>query len=57
MERIELLANDLAALSNDSIVKLAKILVRDYPTRADVIETQIANQFQDQIIKELEELE
>lgn len=57
MERIELLANDLAALSNDSIVKLAKILVRDYPTRADVIETQIANQFQDQIIQELEELE
>lgn len=47
MDRIELLANDIAGMSNDSIAKLAAILVRDYPTRADVVETQIAAAFQE----------
>lgn len=47
MDRIELLANDLAGMSNDSIAKLAAILVRDYPTRADVIETQISAAFRE----------
>jgi hypothetical protein len=47
MNRIELVANELAMLSNHSVAELAAILVRDYPTRADVIETQIATAFQE----------
>jgi hypothetical protein len=47
MNRIELLANELAMLSNHSVSELAAILVRDYPTRADVVETQIAAAFQE----------
>ncbi len=47
MNRIELLANDIAMLSNRSVAELARILVRDYPTRADVVETQIAAAFQE----------
>lgn len=47
MNRIELLANEIAMLSNTSLAELAQILVRDYPTRADVVETQIAAAFQD----------
>jgi hypothetical protein len=47
MNRIELLANELAMLSNHSVTELASILVRDYPTRADVVETQIATAFQE----------
>jgi hypothetical protein len=47
MNRVELLANELAMLSNHSVVELATLLVRDYPTRADVVETQIASAFQE----------
>jgi hypothetical protein len=47
MNRIEFLANELAMLSNHSVAELAAILVRDYPTRADVVETQIAAAFQE----------
>jgi hypothetical protein len=57
MTRLELLANELASLSNNSLTELSAILVRQYPTRADVLETQIANQFQDQINQELGELQ
>ena len=47
MNRLEILANELALLSNQSIVQLAQILVTDYPTRADVLETQLSAAFQD----------
>jgi hypothetical protein len=47
MTRVELLANELAMLSNHGVVELATLLVRDYPTRADVVETQIAAAFQE----------
>ena len=47
MNRLELLANDLAFLNNRDMQELAKILVRDYPTRADVLETQISTEFFD----------
>ena len=47
MTKLELLANDLAFLTNRDLVDLAQILVRDYPTRADVIETQIGAAFFD----------
>lgn len=48
MDKIEQLAAELAFLSNDSMIKLAEILVRDFPTRADVLETQLGAQFFDQ---------
>jgi hypothetical protein len=47
MNRLEILANELALLSNQSLQQLAQILVDDYPTRADVLETQIGAAFQD----------
>ena len=45
MNRLEILANELAMLSNQSLVQLAQILVTDYPTRADVLETQLGAAF------------
>jgi hypothetical protein len=51
VNKLEQLAAELAFLSNDSIVELAQILVRDYPTRADVLETQLGAQFFDQQTK------
>ena len=47
MNKLELLANDLAFLNNRDMQELAEILVRDYPTRADVLETQIGTAFFD----------
>jgi hypothetical protein len=47
MNRLEIIANELALLSNQSLQQLAQILVEDYPTRADVLETQIGAAFQD----------
>lgn len=38
MNKVEQLANDVAMLSNDSLCKLADILVKDYPTRADSLQ-------------------
>ena len=38
MTHLEQLANELAALSNDGLCKLADILVKDYPTRADSLQ-------------------
>ena len=38
MTKLEQLANDVAMLSNDSLCKLADILVKDYPTRADSLQ-------------------
>lgn len=45
MNRLEILANELALLSNASMIELAQIMVRDYPTRADVLETQLSAAF------------
>ena len=45
MNRLEIIANELAMLSNTSMVELAQILVKDYPTRADVLETQLSAAF------------
>ena len=47
MNRLETIANELALLSNQSIMELARIMVMDYPARADVLETQISAAFQD----------
>jgi hypothetical protein len=48
MNRLEIIANELALLSNQSLIELAQILVQDYPTRADVLETQLSAAFFDQ---------
>ena len=47
MDKIEIIANDLAMLSNQSLMQLAQILVKDYPQRADVLETQLGSAFFD----------
>jgi hypothetical protein len=47
MTKLELLANDLAFLTDADMMILAGHLVKDYPTRADVLETCISNNFQD----------
>jgi hypothetical protein len=41
MNRIEILANEIAMLSNDSLNQLATILVEEYRQRADVLETNL----------------
>jgi hypothetical protein len=38
MTKLEQLANDVAMLSNDSLNKLATILVNEYPSRADSLQ-------------------
>jgi len=45
MSGIELLANEIASLSNDSIQQLAQELVQSYITRADVLETSLSAAF------------
>lgn len=47
MNNIEKLANDIAFLSNDSLQKLAQELVKNYITRADVLETKLSAAFFD----------
>jgi len=47
MNKIEELANEIAFLSNQSLHQLAALLVKDYAGRADVLETSIANSFQE----------
>lgn len=47
MDKLETLVNEIAWLSNDSVAKLARILVHNYPTRADVVEAQISAAFQE----------
>jgi hypothetical protein len=41
MNRIELLANEIAMLSNDSLHRLATILVEEYRPRADTLESNL----------------
>jgi len=47
MNKIEELATEIAFLSNQSLNQLAALLVKDYASRADVLETSIANSFQE----------
>lgn len=46
MNKLEKLANEIAFLNNQDIMRLSDFLVRDYPTRADVLETGISVCFQ-----------
>jgi hypothetical protein len=41
MNKIELLANEIAMLSNNSIHELATVLVEEYRQRADVLESNL----------------
>lgn len=41
MDKLENLAFELAVLPTQDLMKLAQILVNDYPTRADMFETQL----------------
>ena len=45
MTRIELLANEIALLSNDSLQQLAHELVKNYAPRADVFEANLSAEF------------
>lgn len=45
MTRIELLANEIALLSNDSLQNLAHELVKNYAPRADVFEANLSAEF------------
>jgi hypothetical protein len=55
MNKLELLANDLALLSNDSLAKLATILVVDYPTRAEALENYISIEHRDRFMDHFEQ--
>ena len=56
MNKLDILANDLAFLNNRDMQELAQILVRDYPTRADVLETQIGTAFFDSDVNYAKEI-
>lgn len=53
MDRLEILANEIAMLSNHSIERLAFILAQDYNTRATVLEQQLNHAMFDQAVLEL----
>ena len=55
MTQLELLANDIALLSNHSLALLAQLLVNNYPTRADQISMSIAVAFFEQTSLEVQE--
>jgi hypothetical protein len=52
MDKIEILANDIAFLTNKDMHKLAQILVREYMTRADALEAQLNSELFDQQISQ-----
>ena len=45
MTKIELLANEIALLSNDNLQQLAHELVKHYAPRADVLEANLSAAF------------
>ena len=53
MNRLELLANEIASLSNTSLERLAFILAEDYNPRATVLEQQLNHAMFDQAVSEL----
>jgi hypothetical protein len=52
MNKIEILASELAFLSNASLYQLAGILLQDYPTRVDALETAIRSIAQETVIED-----
>lgn len=53
MNNLEILANEIAFLSNDSLAKLSEILVRDYVTRANVMEATLNSSLFDHDIENM----
>lgn len=53
MDKIEILANEIAMLSNTSIERLAFILAEDYNPRANVLEQQLNHAMFDQAVAKL----
>jgi hypothetical protein len=53
MNKLELLANEIAFLNNSDMQKLAEILVADYSTRADALEAQLNNALFDKDCREV----
>jgi hypothetical protein len=49
MNKIEILASELAFLSNASLYQLVGILLQDYPTRVDALEIAIRSIAQETI--------
>jgi hypothetical protein len=54
MTKLELLASELAFMSNESLAKLARILVEDYPTRASSLEWNLSVEIQDVTLRQME---
>ena len=54
MDKIELLAIDIAFLNNSDMQKLAEILVKEYTTRADALEAQLNNALFDNSLYKVE---
>ncbi len=52
MDRLEILANEIALLSNSSIERLAFILAEDYNPRANVLEQQLNHAMFDQAVSQ-----
>jgi hypothetical protein len=57
MDRLEILANEIALLSNSSIERLAFILAEDYNPRANVLEQQLNHAMFDQAVSQLPGME
>ena len=54
MTKLELLASELAFMSNESLASLARILVEDYPTRASSLEWNLSVEIQDVTLRQME---
>jgi hypothetical protein len=52
MTHIERLANEIAMLNNDSLSRLARELVKEYPTRATTFEFNLSVEIQDATMKQ-----
>ena len=57
MDRLEILANEIAMLSNTSLERLAFILAEDYNPRANVLEQQLNHAMFDQEVSQLAGIE
>jgi hypothetical protein len=55
MNKLEILANDLAMLNNNSLAKLATILVIDYPTRSEALENYLSIEQRDKFMDHFEQ--
>ena len=57
MDKLEIMANEIALLSNTSLERLAFILAQDYNPRANVLEQQLNHAMFDQAVSQLPGME